>query len=111
MKKVKCYDKNEMIKLFFRVNEERRGLMFVWKRLYRKSLIDKVFFTEGLTSEDIDFSYKIFSISQKVVITNLKKYYYNIGNNNSITRNKVAEKNFDSLVMWDKVIAMSQRLM
>lgn len=107
--KIDLFDKNEILNLYFRVDKNVRGIMFVWRRLYRKEILQGISFTEGMTSEDIDFSYRIFNRCEKCVVGNLKKYFYNLENNNSITRSKVGEKNFHSLDMWNKVIILVEK--
>lgn len=49
---------------------------FCWNKLYKRDLVNIVEFPERNISEDIAWTYKIFSNSQKIVFIDLAKYYY-----------------------------------
>lgn len=49
---------------------------YVWNKLYKKELWDKVKFPKGKLFEDEFTTYKIFNISTKVAVLNKKMYYY-----------------------------------
>jgi len=49
---------------------------YAWDKLYKKSLFDNIRYPEGKHFEDIFTTYKLFSISSKIVHIQSPKYYY-----------------------------------
>lgn len=85
-------DKNEILEKFLK-REINPG---VWCIMIKLDLLKKnnIYFTVGARySEDIEFLYKIFSISQKISITKEKKYFYR--ERNSSVMSKVDDKRLD----------------
>lgn len=106
IEKVRVYNNNEILKKYFRVDTSANKYFSVCYRLYRRDVLEDIKFSEGMLNEDVDFSFRVFLKSSKVIVSNLKKYYYFIGDS-SITRNELSEKDMDLLTMWDKVTALT----
>lgn len=70
-----------------------------WRKLYHKSLFEKVSFPVGLLHEDIGFWFGIMSNYKKIATINKPLYFYRKNNLQSITLSKIAQKKrcFDGL--------------
>ena len=97
---------DEMLKKFFRV-EDATLYTAVWCRLYKRSVIADIRFTEGVINEDVDFSYKIFANAEKTCITNACKYKYFVANS-SITRKHFTPKDLDYYTVWQNVVDLTK---
>lgn len=64
-------------------------------KIYKRELFDKVQFPEGKLFEDMATFYKLVHISNRISFVNEKLYYYNQGNEESITKKKFNLKNLD----------------
>ncbi|MFA9289762.1 MAG: glycosyltransferase family 2 protein [Solirubrobacteraceae bacterium] len=71
---IKIIDTNESLKLIF-LDQEIRS--YAWMKIYKKSLFENVFYPENMnTFQDMATTYKLFSKSKKIVISNQKIYNY-----------------------------------
>lgn len=63
-------------------------------KLIRRDIFDehKTFFCEGITHEDVLWSFEIATYAQKVADFDAVTYYYYLGDSNSISRSKLSEK-------------------
>ena len=61
---------------------ERKIDNHAWGKLYKRQLFENVQFPKGINYEDIGTTYLLFSKSNKIVYSNLKKYYYLIRKGN-----------------------------
>lgn len=63
-------------------------------KLIRRDIFDvhKTFFREGITHEDVMWSFEIASYVQRVIGCDKVTYYYYLGDTNSISRSKLSEK-------------------
>ncbi|WP_202117298.1 glycosyltransferase family 2 protein [Clostridium chromiireducens] len=64
-------------------------------KIYKKELFNEVNFPEGKLFEDMATFYKLLHRSNRVSFINEKLYYYNQGNEESITKKKFNLKNLD----------------
>lgn len=93
---------DELLQKFFRVKEDK--LIFsAWGKLFKNDLLSNIYFLEHIINEDVEFSYRVFSKTDRAVISNLTMYYWYNGNT-SITRNLLKKRDFDLLKMWDLVL-------
>ena len=88
----------EVLTYFYREIKET-GMWAAWRSIYnRKFLIrNNLFFTEGITSEDLDLVPKIYIKANRIVPYNKPFYYYRQLRPNSIM-NTVNFKRFDDIV-------------
>lgn len=75
-------EKNKEIVLF-EVEDALRELIndgkfhqYVWNKLYRRNVIDKIFFEKGKTNEDEFWTYQVFGNAKKIGLINIPLYYY-----------------------------------
>lgn len=57
------------------LNDENIG-NYAWNKLYKKKLFDNVFFPKGQAFEDINTTYKLVLLSNKISVVNEALYYY-----------------------------------
>lgn len=87
------YNVNDGIKVFnteealIQLNSFSSFNMSVWDRLYKAEIVKDIKFPFGKKSEDYFVMYQYFSKAQKVVVSELPKYYY-FQRANSISRGK-----------------------
>ena len=67
-----------------------------WAKLYKKTLFKNIRYPKGKICEDLDTTYKLFSKSKKIVITNKKDYFY-FQRPNSIINSKFKLARLDAL--------------
>lgn len=67
---------------------------FAWDKLYKKELFENIRYPVGKSFEDIYTTYKLFSISNKVVHIKSPKYYY-VQRGDSIVGSNTAKKRYD----------------
>lgn len=77
------FSKKEIIRALVK-NEQVKS--YLWAKLFKRSLFDRLTFPVGRVYEDVAVLYKVFYASQKVVMIGQPKYHYMIHKNNSITR-------------------------
>lgn len=104
---VYTYNLDEYMKIFFKVGTQK-CVYYAWNKLYKKELIEKDLYPIGLTSEDVEGTFKALIKCQRIVNVNYPYYYYFI-NENSITGKKFSNKHFDLLQIWDNVIDICQK--
>ena len=77
------------------VLDEYNGVKnFAWDKLYKKDLFNDIRYPEGKYYEDIFTTYKLFSISNKIVDIKSPKYYYLL-REDSICGSNTANKRYD----------------
>ena len=77
------------------VLDEYSGMKnFAWDKLYKKELFENIRYPEGKYFEDIFTTYKLFSISNKIVDIKSPKYYYLL-REDSICGTNAASKRYD----------------
>jgi len=77
------------------VLDEYSGMKnFAWDKLYKKELFENIRYPEGKCYEDIFTTYKLFSLSNKIVDIKSPKYYY-LMREDSICGSNTPSKRFD----------------
>lgn len=76
----------------------------VWNKIFRRSLIGKIRFPEGVWYEDFSFSAKLLSLSSKTVFVPEALYYYRAGHPSTM-RNQNSRKNLDMITVMDDIIS------
>ena len=93
---------NEKVKVFCEKNilqhymttTTTTGSYSVCRCLFKKTVLNDIFFREGKINEDIDFKYKVLSKCKRYVVSNLIKYnYFQISC--STTRGGLKKRDFD----------------
>jgi glycosyltransferase involved in cell wall biosynthesis len=74
-------------------------------KLYKRNIIGKVRFEEGMIYEDVVFNWKVL-LSVRCYVKSYEKKYFYYTNNESITKKNFSERNFD-LIRGAKIIAES----
>ena len=69
---------------------------YAWNKIYRKRLFDGIHYPDGKLYEDIQTTYKLFNMSNKIVYYPKALYYYRL-RDNSITLSKFSHKNLQIL--------------
>lgn len=101
--KINIYSENQQImKFFFRI-DGGESFYSVWNRLYKKDILQNIRFYEGTVTEDVMFTYEVYKIASKIIVSNQKKYFY-FKNTNGITRSKLCKKDFDLFKIWDLIV-------
>src|SRR5699024_9878106 len=67
--------------------------MAVWNKIYRKEVIDNIYFPKGKNSEDYFVMVKYFHKAKKIIVLPEAKYHY-FQRNNSISRGKKLNYDF-----------------
>ena len=100
--KINIYNLDEYMKIFFKIGTQQ-CVYYAWNKLYKREIIQNDLYPKGLTSEDVQGTFKTLIRSNKIVSVNYPYYYYFI-NDNSITGKRFADKDFDLLQIWDNVV-------
>lgn len=80
------------------MNQYRKFDMGAWSKLYKAELFDDIRFPVGKLSEDFFVMYKIFDKAKKIVFISDPAYNY-LQRNNSISRNKKINRDFEYAAM------------
>lgn len=99
---IKRLEKDGIWKFFYRVNGEPSNYS-VCSRIYKKEVLDGVWFIEGKINEDVLYTYEVYKRAKKIVLSNLKKYLY-FHNSEGITQSKLCRKDFALLDIWDEIL-------
>lgn len=110
--KIDIYNGSEILEhyLYRGLNEKNGAPYSVCRKLYHRKLFceDTSQFVEGIVNEDICFNYRILQKCNKIVVSNLKKYYYYQGNE-SITTGKCKKRDLDLLKVSDELVELSKQ--
>ena len=95
-------NKQEQLELFedkeilqyFMTTTTTTGSYSVCRCLFKRELVDNLFFREGKINEDVDYKYIALSRANKFVVSNQIKYIYFQGSS-STTRGGLNQKDFD----------------
>ena len=97
----KTLDSNNSLKNMFRWD----GIGWTaWNKLYKASLFDLVRYEEGVYSEDMATTYKLYFQSTKVVWTNEPLYYY-FHREDGIMRSKPPKRYRDEMIIIKQMIS------
>ena len=81
---------------------------FIWNKLYKKNLFDKVRFPEGRNYEDLATIYKLYFKAKNIIVTDYTLYYYWLGNSNSITSNSTIKNMTDYLLSAKEIYEVNK---
>lgn len=98
---------NELFMDFFRVSDSEIHYC-VCDKLFKRKVLDKVRFWEGMRFEDIDFIFNVLQNSKKGVYSNQVKYFW-FYNENSITRSRLVPEDMQLLIVWNKIVTVCGR--
>ena len=74
---------------------------YAWNKLYNRNLFNEIRFPKGKTFEDAFIIMKILKRANKVVISNVEKYFY-VKRQNSIMSSTFSKKTFDVIDAWEE---------
>lgn len=100
-------NQQELLQFFFRVNGEK-SFYAVWNMLYKKEILENVYFPEGKITEDLLFNYKAYCNCKKYVLSSYKKYFYYF-NPKGVTRKSLGITDLALLENWDSIINDTKR--
>ncbi|RGF13499.1 glycosyltransferase [Blautia sp. AM16-16B] len=103
---IEVLNRDGALDVFFRISRSDINYC-ACDKLYKRELVEKVQFTDGIIFEDIDFNYRVLIEAKKVVISDSKKYYY-FKNPVGISRNSFREKDLELQKVWDNIIELSE---
>lgn len=69
---------------------------YVWNKLYKNNVIDRIFFEKGKTNEDEFWTYKIFGNAKRIGLVDCQLYYY-FQRETSIMGERYSLKRLDAL--------------
>lgn len=81
---------------------------FIWNKLYKKNLFDKVRFPEGRNYENLATIYKLYFKAKNIIVTDYTLYYYWLGNSNSITSNSTIKNMTDYLLSAKEIYEVNK---
>ncbi|MBE6555932.1 MAG: glycosyltransferase family 2 protein [Ruminococcaceae bacterium] len=92
---------------YYMLSTTRSGGYSVCRCLFARELLMGIRFREGKTCEDIDYKYKALARAEKMVVTNLKKYFYfqSVG---SVSTSGLRAKNFDLYDAADELCKLTK---
>lgn len=93
--------REELDHFFYRL-DGGKSFFSVWNCLYKKELLKDIQFLENQINEDVYFTYEVYKKADKIVFSNLTKYFYFV-NSHSVTNSKVCRKDFSQFAVWDKI--------
>lgn len=79
------------------------GNLCVWNKIYKKSLIENIKFRSRVWYEDLDYSFKVMTLSKKTVFLEENLYNYLI-RSNSIMSSKNLDKNLELLYTFEEIV-------
>lgn len=79
-----------------------------WGKLYKTDFFDAIKFPKGEICEDLDTTYKLFSKSNKIAISNQKKYYY-LQRPDSIINSKFTEKRLKAIDFAKQMVIFTEQ--
>lgn len=105
--KEKVMNREELLKVFFRVSKEDIHYC-VCDKLFKKEILKGITFWEGMRFEDIDFNFKVLQKCKIGVYTNQIKYFWYY-NESGITRNGLVSADMQLLEIWKNVMSICER--
>ncbi|SIO19967.1 Glycosyltransferase involved in cell wall bisynthesis [Carnobacterium alterfunditum] len=99
--------KDELLRDYLYRGQTDRAPFTVWRKVYKKEIIEKIQFDEGKINEDIVFNFKVLSKANSLIHTSKIGYYYYQGNK-STTRNGLKKRDFDLLDASEQLIELAK---
>ena len=100
--KLQLRTKKELERFFYRL-DGGKSFFSVWNCLYQKNLLKDISFLENQINEDIYFTYEVYKKADRIIFSNLQKYFYFFGCG-TVTQNKVCRKDNSQFFIWDKIV-------
>ncbi|MCR5148347.1 MAG: glycosyltransferase [Eubacterium sp.] len=99
--KYKEYDRNEYLRIFFKI-DNNEWVHYPVAKLYKRELISENLFPDDIRiGEDVIGTYKAIAGAEKIIRLNEVGYYY-FKNNESATSH-FSEMDFDLIFVWDEM--------
>lgn len=73
---IKTYNGKDILQYYMTSTTSGPGNYTVWRCLFKKEVLENIFFREGKINEDIDFKYKALAQCKRFVVSNQIKYFY-----------------------------------
>lgn len=97
------YREQSLVNYLYNGQNKKNGQYSAARKLFRKEVLENVRFEEGYIYEDMLFNFEALENSQKHVASDAIVYYYYI-DNQSTMRSQFREKDFDLIVISDKIM-------
>jgi hypothetical protein len=81
----------------------------IWNKLYKKSLFSEIRFPVGKVIDDEFITYKLIYLSEKIIHTGRKMYYY-FQSDNSVMRKKFSISRLDAILAFEEQVLFFKRL-
>lgn len=106
--KINIYSGDDiLIRYLERGLSEKKGAPYtVWRKLYKKKVINGELFKEGILNEDICYNYSVMRRAKKVVESNQIFYYY-FQNSAGISGGKLKKKDLVLLKVTDELVELA----
>lgn len=99
--------KENILKDYLYRGQTDRAPFTVWRKIYRKDILEDIQFDENRINEDITFNFKALAKAEKLIHTSKIGYYYFQGNK-STTRNGLKKRDFDLLYASEELMRLTQ---
>jgi glycosyltransferase involved in cell wall biosynthesis len=93
------HDRNQAMKALL---EDELYNEVVWSKLFKRTLLEEIRFTEGIMYEDTAFSYKVIHKSGKVCYVGEPKYHYMKRDNSTMDRAR-KNKSIDAVLIYEEM--------
>ncbi len=106
--KLVLYKGKDILQYFMNITTTTTGSYSVCRCLFKKDLLNDLYFREGKINEDIDYKYIALSRAKKLAVSNQIKYIYFQGSN-STTREGLRQKDFDLYDAAEELYKLTQK--
>lgn len=105
--KVRVYTRNEYLDAYLKFTSQKTRY-FPWAKLYSKKVAKKIKYPEGLTSEDVEGTFRAIVAASSVIEISEIVYFYRV-NESGVTFSPLSKTCRDMYVVWENVIEYAQK--
>jgi len=105
---LELFEDKEILQYFMTTTTNTTGSYSVCRCLFKRELVNNLFFREGKINEDVDYKYIALSRANKFVVSNQIKYIYFQGSS-STTRGGLKQKDFDLYDAAEELYRLTQK--
>jgi len=105
---LELFEDKEILQYFMTTTTTTTGSYSVCRCLFKRELVNNLFFREGKINEDVDYKYIALSRANKFVVSNQIKYIYFQGSS-STTRGGLKQKDFDLYDAAEELYRLTQK--
>lgn len=108
--KMEILDSIDLLKISIMGDQQYLITDSVWDRLYKKSLLDGIFFLKGKCYEDILFTLKVFLKVQRAVYLDSKVYHYRVRDDSIMGMGLNNATSFSDNIITDWIPQMKEKI-